>query len=80
MCPAIIFAKSLTDKLTGLLKYEIISIIVINGKSTAGTPLGINIVKYFNPCFKKPIIVTAIKINNYEKTLWFHYSFISYTE
>ena len=26
VCPAIMFANNLTDKLTGLLKYEIISI------------------------------------------------------
>ena len=41
------FANNLTDKLTGLLKYEIISMIVINGRSTAGTPLGTKILKYF---------------------------------
>ena len=63
VCPAIILANNLTDKLTGLLKYEIISIIVIKGKSTAGTPLGTNILKYLNPCLANPIIVTAIKIN-----------------
>ena len=61
--PAIMFANNLTDKLTGLLKYEIISIIVIKGKSTAGTPLGINILKYLKPCFIKPIIVTAMNMN-----------------
>ena len=38
--PAIMFAKSLTDKLIGLLKYEIISITTINGSNTIGTPLG----------------------------------------
>ena len=37
--------------------------IVINGKSTAGTPLGTKILKYLNPCLIKPIIVTAININ-----------------
>ena len=42
VCPAIIFAKSLTDKLIGLLKYEIISITTIRGKRTIGTPLGTN--------------------------------------
>ena len=57
------FANNLTDKLTGLLKYEIISIIVINGNRTAGTPLGTNILKYLKPCLANPIIVTAIKIN-----------------
>ena len=38
--------------------------IVINGKSTAGTPLGTKILKYLKPCLIKPIIVTAININN----------------
>ena len=57
------FANNLTDKLAGLLKYEMISMIVIKGKSTAGTPLGTNILKYLNPCFTNPIIITAIKIN-----------------
>ena len=42
VCPAIMFANNLTDKLTGLLKYEIISIIVIKGNKTIGTPLGTN--------------------------------------
>ena len=55
--------NNLTDKLTGRLKYEIISITVIKGNKTTGTPLGTNIDKYLNPCFTKPIIVTAIKIN-----------------
>ena len=40
--PAIILAKSLTDKLIGRLKYEIISITTINGSKTTGTPLGTN--------------------------------------
>ena len=57
------FANNLTDKLTGLLKYEIIYITVINGKSTAGTPLGTNMLKYLKPCLAKPIMVTATKIN-----------------
>ena len=59
-----LFANNLTDKLTGLLRYEIISIIVINGSRTAGTPLGTKILRYLSPCFANPIIVTAIKINN----------------
>ena len=56
-------AKSLTDKLIGLLKYEIISITTIKGSNTIGTPLGTNNFKYPNPCLIKPIIVTPIKIN-----------------
>ena len=63
VCPAIIFANNLTDKLTGLLKYDIISITVINGNNTVGTPLGTNILKYLKPCLTNPIIVTAMKIN-----------------
>ena len=50
VCPAIMFANNLTDKLTGLLKYEIISITVINGNKTVGTPLGTNMLKYLKPC------------------------------
>ena len=47
-----------------LLKYEITSIIVIIGSSTAGTPLGTNILKYLKPCLANPIIVTPMKIND----------------
>ena len=61
MCPAIIFANNLTDKLTGLLRYEIISIITINGNSTVGTPLGTKSSKYLIPCLTNPITVTPIK-------------------
>jgi len=55
-------AKSLTDKLIGLLKYEIISITTIKGSNTTGTPLGTKSFKYPKPCLTKPIIVTPIKI------------------
>ena len=51
-------ANNRTDKLTGLLKYEIISIIVIRGRRIVGTPLGTNILKYLKPCLANPIIVT----------------------
>ena len=40
VCPAIILANNLTDKLIGLLRYEITSITIINGSKTIGTPLG----------------------------------------
>ena len=63
VCPAIMFANNLTDKLIGLLKYEIISITTIKGNSTIGTPLGTNSFKYPKPCFINPIIVTPIKMN-----------------
>ena len=56
-------ANNLTDKLTGLLRYEITSITIINGSKTIGTPLGTKSFKYPSPCFIKPIIVTPIKIN-----------------
>ena len=62
--PAIMFANNLTERLTGLLKYEIISIMVIKGNNTIGTPFGTNIDRYLKPCFMNPIIVTAININN----------------
>ena len=35
---------------------------IINGNKTIGTPLGTKSFKYPKPCFKKPIIVTPIKI------------------
>ena len=63
VCPAIILAKSLTDRLMGLLRYEIISIILIIGSKTIGTPLGTKIFKYLNPCITNPSIVTPININ-----------------
>ena len=44
--PAIILANKRTDRLTGLLKYEIISIIVIRGNKIAGTPLGTKMFNY----------------------------------
>ena len=40
--PAIMLANNLTDKLIGLLRYEIISITTIRGNKTIGTPLGTN--------------------------------------
>ena len=52
------FANNLTDKLTGLLRYEIISITTINGSNIIGTPLGTNSFKYPRPCLINPIIVT----------------------
>ena len=61
--PAIIFANNLTDKLIGLLKYEIISITTINGNKTIGTPLGTKSFKYPSPCLINPIIVTPTNIN-----------------
>ena len=42
VCPAIMLANNLTDKLIGLLKYKP-TITTINGNKTIGTPLGTNI-------------------------------------
>ena len=42
-------ANNLTDKLTGLLKYDIISITEIIGNRINGTPLGTKIFKYLKP-------------------------------
>ena len=61
--PASMLAKSLTDRLIGLLRYEIISITTINGNKTIGTPLGTKSFKYPSPCLINPIIVTPININ-----------------
>ena len=63
VCPAIIFANNLTERLIGLLKYDIISIITISGNRTMGTPLGTNSFKYPTPCLIKPIMVTPMNIN-----------------
>ena len=40
VCPANIFAKSRTDKLKGLIKYDTTSIITRKGIKGFGTPLG----------------------------------------
>ena len=45
VCPASILANSLTDKLIGLIKYEIISIGINNGANAIGTPEGKKYVK-----------------------------------
>ena len=42
-CPATIFAKSRTERVSGLIKKEISSIINIIGAMNKGTPLGKNI-------------------------------------
>ena len=63
------FANKRTERLTGRLKYEIISITVMSGSKTIGTPLGTNSFKYPKPCFKKPIIVTATKIKIANKSV-----------
>ena len=37
-----------------------ISITVIRGRRTTGTPLGMNMLKYLKPCLINPIIVTGL--------------------
>ena len=65
MCPAIIFAKSLTDKLIGLDIYEIISIGTSNNNIGLGTPLGAKKPRNFNnPCLKIAMKVAARNIKN----------------
>ena len=57
-------ANNLTDKLTGLLKYEIISITTIKGKSITGTPFGTKSSRYLMPCFINPkSIESSLYIN-----------------
>ena len=65
------FANNLTDRLTGLLRYEIISITTINGSKIIGTPLGTNSFKYLSifvpsgvPAVLLPLI-TIIEIISY---------------
>mgnify|MGYP006140925815 CR=1 FL=1 len=60
--PASILANNLTERLTGLMQYEINSIIKRSGWSIRGVPEGKNNDKKPNPCLKIPITVTAIKI------------------
>ena len=62
VCPASMFANNRTDKLTGLLKKDIISIATIMGNKKIGTPEGANIFKNPIPFFAKPTIVTPINI------------------
>ena len=55
------------DKLNNILKNyisndKLYSIIIINGKSKIGTPLGTKSSKYLIPCFTNPTTVTPIKI------------------
>jgi hypothetical protein len=57
-------AKSRTDKLNGLIRYETISIITKNGIKGFGTPLGINRLKNSNLLLMKFISVIPKKIEN----------------
>ena len=64
MCPAIILANKRTERLIGLLKYEIISITTINGSKIIGTQLGTKSFRYPRPCLINPITVTPINMND----------------
>ena len=67
VCPASIFAKSRTERLKGLIKYETISITTRKGSSTFGTPLGIKRLKKANWLF---IIFISVIPTNKEKAIW----------
>ena len=54
VCPANILAKRRTDKLIGLIQYDITSIRIIKGNIAKGTPLGINKLKKETPCLRIP--------------------------
>jgi len=56
------FANKRTDKLTGLLKKDIISIATMMGNKKIGTPEGANIFKNPIPFFANPIMVTPKNI------------------
>ena len=56
------FAASLTDKLTGLERYDINSIGTNNGAKKIGIPGGQNNLRNFTPCFINPNKVTPKKI------------------
>tara|TARA_A100001011_G_scaffold333073_1_gene360616 strand:+ start:422 stop:628 length:207 start_codon:yes stop_codon:yes gene_type:complete len=57
------FAKSLTDKLIGLERYDIISIGTSNKSIGFGTPDGAkNLMNFINPCLYIANIVTPRKM------------------
>jgi hypothetical protein len=64
ICPESILAKSLTDKLTTLAKYEISSIINNAGIINKGTPDGKKILNQFSFWYCIPIIFIPIKKDN----------------
>jgi hypothetical protein len=55
-------ANSLTDKLIGRIKYEIISIGIRRGARAIGTPDGKKYVKNLKPCLNRAIKVTPKNI------------------
>ena len=63
VCPAIMFAASLTDKLIGLERYENNSINTSNGASIAGVPFGKKKAKKCVPCLISAMVVTAKNMN-----------------
>ena len=73
VCPASIFANNLTDKLIGLIQYDINSIMKSKGWRIRGVPEGKNKDKNPKPCLNIPITVTdkniTIAIKNV-KIIW----------
>ena len=61
--PAIIFANNLTERLIGLVKYDITSITTNSGSIKTGTPFGTKKPKKPKPCLTNPITVTPINIS-----------------
>ena len=60
VCPAVILAASLTERLTGLIKYAKNSITISKGAINLGAPGGKNIERNFKPCLQKAAITTTI--------------------
>lgn len=67
VCPASIFAKSRTDKLKGLIKYDTTSITTRKGIKGFGTPLGTKRLKKSVLLLKK--LINVIPKNN-ENAIW----------
>jgi len=67
VCPANIFAKSRTERLKGLIRYDTTSIITRKGIKGFGTPLGTNRLKNSSLLLKKFIKVIP---KNKENAIW----------
>jgi hypothetical protein len=68
VCPAIMFAKSLMERLMGLKRKDNISTGTTNGSKNFGTPLGANIPRKPKPCKNIPNVIinrntTAARVN-----------------
>ena len=62
--PASMLANNRTDKLTGRIKYDIISMQTIKGNIATGTPEGTNNCKNWDPCRTNPSMHNPIKNAN----------------